>query len=142
MKVRVGSGGRSGGNPIAANRGGLSECRTELNMSIDVAGGVDEVAEAEREELRRDNFGNPVADEQDRADRYDGTITHVDFNQTYNILRFQLDNGSVWEAKSSGSLRYGFFQPGEKVTIEKGVLGTLRLSIAGKRGWRGVKRID
>lgn len=135
----------------AGNDALLLECRAmEKNSqrldcfddAMNTIFGVDEVAEAEREELRRDNFGNPVADEQDRADRYDGTITHVDFNQTYNILRFQLDNGSVWEAKSSGSLRYGFFQPGEKVTIEKGALGTLRLSIAGKRGWRGVKRID
>lgn len=104
--------------------------------------GVDEMAEAEREQMQRDNFGNLAADEQDTADEFSGTITHVNFNQAYQILRFQLDNGSVWEAKSSGSLRYGFFQPGEQVMIEKGILGTFKLSIKGKRGWRGVKRID
>ena len=115
------------------------ECFDE---AMDAIFGVDEVAEAERQELQRDNFGNLAADQQDVADDFTGTITHVDFNQTYNILRFQLDNGSVWEAKSSGSLRYGFFQPGEQVTIKRGALGTFKLSIAGKRGWRGVKRID
>lgn len=113
-----------------------------FDNAMDSIFGVDEVAEAEREQLRRDNFGDLAADEQDTADAYSGTITHVDYNQAYQILRFQLDNGSVWEARTSGSLRLGFIQPGEQVTIEKGILGTFKLSLAGKKGWRGVKRID
>ncbi|MBX7502072.1 hypothetical protein K3181_11520 [Qipengyuania sp. YG27] len=113
-----------------------------FDNAMDTIFGVDEVAEAEREQLRRDNFGNLAAEEQDTADAYSGTITHVDFNQTYRILRLQLDNGSIWEAKTSGSLNLGFLQPGEQVTIEKGALGTFKLSVAGKKGWRGVKRID
>lgn len=113
-----------------------------FDNAMDSIFGVDEVAEAEREQLRRDNFGDLAADEQDTADAYSGTITHVDYNQTYKILRLQLDNGSVWEARTSGSLRLDFIQPGEQVTIEKGMLGTFKLSLAGKKGWRGVKRID
>ena len=104
--------------------------------------GVDEVAEVEREELRRDNFGDLAADKEDTASDYSGTITHIDFDQIYQILRFQLDNGSVWEARSGGSLRLGFFQPGEQVTIGRGALGTFKLSIVGKKGGRTVKRIN
>lgn len=104
--------------------------------------GVDEVAEADRAKLRRDNFGNLAADEDETAQDYSGTITHIDYNPVYQMLRFQLDNGSVWEASSRGSLRLGFFQPGEAVTIERGTLGSFKLSIPGKSGWRSIKRID
>ncbi|MEC7533789.1 MAG: hypothetical protein VYB96_03615, partial [Pseudomonadota bacterium] len=95
LAVPVGVGAQETGNDAR-----LLQCREIERKSqrlecfdeaMDAIFGVDEIAEAEREELQRDNFGNLAADQQDVADDFTGTITHVDFNQTYNILRFQLD---------------------------------------------------
>ena len=136
---------------VTGNEGLLLQCRDIKKKSdrlecfdnaMDSMFGVVEVVEAEREEMRRDNFGDLAAEKDEVAGEYTGTITHVDFNPTFQILRFQLDNGSVWEAKSGGSLRYGFFEPGQAIQIGRGALGTFRLSMPGKKGWRTVKRID
>ena len=113
------------------------ECYDEAMNAIY---GVDEVAEAERAKLQRDNFGDPTADEDDVADEIVAVMTHVDYDPRYDILRFQLDNGSVWEATSQGRLRNGF-KPGAQATITKGILGGYRVRIEGKRNWRGVKRL-
>ncbi|TMM48744.1 hypothetical protein [Qipengyuania marisflavi] len=110
------------------------------DRAMDAVYGVDQALMQQREESRRNNFGDADAAQEDRATEITATITNMDYDQRYDILQIELDNGQVWRATSLGALRNGF-ERGQVVLIKKSGLGGYKLTMEGRNGFRGVQRV-
>lgn len=96
--------------------------------------------EARREERREADFGMPDADDDGRKNELVATIARVESDPQGIMTIIHLDNGQAWQTTSVGSLRRGF-KEGIKATIRPGSVGGFRITIEGKNGFRGVKRV-
>lgn len=50
-----------------------------------------------------------------------------------------LDNGQVWRELSKGRLR---FEPGDRVELSRGILGSVNLRLEGRSGYVKVRRVE
>ncbi len=76
-------------------------------------------------------------DDKPRHDVLEATIVEVSTN-ALKIDYFRLDNGSVWRETEDSRVR---FAAGQRVTLQKGILGSTNLTVAGSDRAVKVKRV-
>ena len=101
--------------------------------------GVDTALEERRQERKSADFGKPD-DGESAVEELSATIAEARYDPNTGQTAIRLDNGQVWLTTSTGSIRRGFDQ-GRAITIRPGTIGGYRLTIDGKPGFAGVKRI-
>lgn len=122
----------------------MLECR-EITRDTDRLKCFDRVLDAnfepdpKIEEQREAAFGITSEDSRAEAEELSATITEVEVDQKFGTILFALDNGQVWQASASGSLRR--FRIGDQATIAEDRFGGFRVRLEGRRGFRGVKRV-
>ncbi len=107
-----------------------------FDKALDTVFGVDEEIESQREA----SFGLPDQETSAVPKGITSTVSDVRIDRKYGTTVIALDNGQVWQTTSNGNLRRGF-TVGATVNVEPGSFGSYRLTIDGRRGFRGVKRL-